>query len=81
VEGESTAQPQAQPPRGREQAYTVWHEITLHPGQQYTILPDTLHWFQAGDSGAIVSEFSTRSRDEYDVFTDPAIRRETVVNS
>src|SRR5215211_7644260 len=39
-------------------------EIVLGPGDQHTIPPDTLHWFQAGDEGAIVSEFSTRSRDE-----------------
>ena len=45
------------------------------PGDQFTIPPDTLHWFQAGDEGAIVSEFSTRSRDEHDVFTDPRIVR------
>ena len=32
---------------------------------------DTLHWFQAGDEGAIVSEFSTRSYDEFDIFTNP----------
>jgi len=50
-------------------------EIVLHPGEQFTILPDTLHWFQAGDEGAVVSEFSTRSRDESDVFTDPRIVR------
>ena len=50
-------------------------ELTLGPGEQFTIPPDTLHWFQAGDEGAIVSEFSTRSRDETDVFTDARIRR------
>jgi D-lyxose ketol-isomerase len=50
-------------------------EIVLGPGDQFTIPPDTLHWFQAGDEGAIVSEFSTRSRDDTDVFTDPDIRR------
>jgi D-lyxose ketol-isomerase len=50
-------------------------EIVLRPGDQFTIPPDTLHWFQAGDEGAIVSEFSTRSRDEADVFTDPRIVR------
>jgi prepilin-type processing-associated H-X9-DG protein len=50
-------------------------EILLRPGEQFTIPPDTLHWFRAGDQGAIVSEFSTRSRDETDVFTDPRIRR------
>ena len=50
-------------------------EIVLRPGDQHTIPPDTLHWFQAGEDGAVVSEFSTRSRDETDVFTDPRIRR------
>jgi D-lyxose ketol-isomerase len=49
--------------------------ITLAPGEQYTIQPDTLHWFQAGPEGAIVSEFSTTSRDELDVFSDPRIVR------
>jgi D-lyxose ketol-isomerase len=50
-------------------------EIELHPGEQFTIPPDTLHWFRAGADGAIVSEFSTRSRDESDVFSDPRIVR------
>lgn len=75
VEGPPTPDPAARPPQGREQTYTVWHEIVLRPGEQYTIQPNTLHWFQAGDEGAVVSEFSTRSRDEYDIFTDPEIRR------
>lgn len=65
----------AAPPAGRESSYTVWHEVVLRPGEQYTIYPETLHWFQAGDEGAVVSEFSTRSRDEADIFTDPQIRR------
>jgi D-lyxose ketol-isomerase len=75
VAGPPVADPPARPPAGREATYTVQHEIVLHPGEQYTIPPDTLHWFQAGDEGAVVSEFSTRSTDEYDIFTDPAIRR------
>lgn len=50
-------------------------EIVLQPGEQWTIPPDTLHWFRAGSDGAIVSEFSTQSRDDYDVFTDPTIIR------
>ena len=50
-------------------------ELVLLPGDQYTIPPDTLHWFQAGDEGAVVSEFSTQSRDELDVFTDPNVVR------
>jgi D-lyxose ketol-isomerase len=49
--------------------------VVLTPGEQFTIMPDTLHWFRAGDEGAVVSEFSTRSRDESDVFTDPRIVR------
>jgi len=75
VEGEPTPNPSVKPPAGREAHYTVWHEIELNPGDQYTLYPNTLHWFQAGDEGAVVSEFSTRSRDECDVFTDPDIRR------
>jgi D-lyxose ketol-isomerase len=50
-------------------------EVVLRPGEQFTIMPDTLHWFRAGEEGAIVSEFSTKSRDESDVFTNPAVVR------
>jgi len=71
--------PKCKTPAGRENTYSVWHEIELNPGEQYTLLPDTQHWFQAGDEGAVVSEFSTRSRDECDVFTDPEIQRATRV--
>jgi len=49
--------------------------VRLYPGEQVTVPPDTRHWFQAGPSGAVVSEFSTRSRDELDVFSDPLIVR------
>ena len=49
--------------------------VVLGPGDQHTIPPDTLHWFQAGDDGAIVSEFSTRSLDQSDVFTVPRVVR------
>ncbi len=62
-------------PKGDESCYTVFHEIELGPGDQYTLAADTLHWFQAGDDGAIVSEFSSTSRDEHDIFTDKRIRR------
>lgn len=75
VPGEKTDNSHCRPPKGREQFYTVWHEIMLHPGEQYTLAPDTLHWFQAGDEGTVVSEFSTKSTDENDVFTDPDIKR------
>lgn len=75
VEGEETLRRQARPPAGSEPYYTALHEVELRPGQQYTIAPNTLHWFQAGAEGAVVSEFSSASHDESDVFTDPRIRR------
>jgi len=59
--------------------FTVWKEIILKPGQQYTILPNTKHWFYAGPKGAIISEFSTHSYDEKDVFTDPRVQRITKI--
>ena len=75
VEGEPAAGIKARVPEGSEPYYTVFREIVLNPGDQYTIPSDTLHWFQGGDSGAIVSEFSSTSRDESDFFTDPRIQR------
>jgi D-lyxose ketol-isomerase len=77
VPGDKTARPHARPPAGTEQHYTVWHEIVLRPGEQYTLPPNTLHWFQAGDEGAVLSEFSSTSRDEADIFTDPNVERAT----
>ena len=59
--------------------YTVFQEIELKPGEQYTILPNTKHWFQGGPQGAIVSEFSSTSRDEVNIFTDPNIGRATQI--
>jgi D-lyxose ketol-isomerase len=75
VEGEPAQDYKAHIPAGSEAYYTAFHEIELHPGDQYTIPPNTLHWFQADDEGAIVSEFSSTSRDEFDIFTDPRIKR------
>ena len=54
-------------------------ELVLRPGDQFTIPPDTLHSFTAGPEGAVVSEFSSTSRDDLDVFTDPNVQRATVV--
>lgn len=58
---------------------TVFREIVLLPGQQYTLMPDTDHWFQAGEEGAVISEFSTANSDETDVFTDKRINRASFV--
>lgn len=75
VSGEPCSDPKVLPPEASRRYYTVSHEIELHPGEQYTIVPNTKHWFQAGEEGAVVSEFSTTSYDAYDIFTDPNIKR------
>lgn len=62
-------------PQKTEPFYTVFEEIVLLPGQQYTINPDTKHWFQASSEGAVISEFSSPSDDASDIFTNPNIRR------
>lgn len=75
VPGSKVNEPKARPPEDKKDYFTAWHEIVLKPGEQYTLLPNTLHWFQAGEEGAVVSEFSTKSTDENDIFTDPEITR------
>lgn len=75
VAGDPVSNPKVLPPIGSEVYYTVFHEVPLFPGEQYTIPPDTLHWFQAGERGAVISEFSSTSHDDSDIFTDPRIRR------
>ncbi len=81
IPGEKTENPEAEPPEERKEYFTAEKEIILTPGQQYTLPPNTLHWFQAGPNGAIISEFSSKSIDEEDVFTDPEIKRITEVES
>jgi D-lyxose ketol-isomerase len=75
VPGEPTPNPGARVPEAYQPYLTVWHEVILDPGDQYTLAPETKHWFQAGDRGAVVSEFSSTSLDETDVFTDPRVER------
>lgn len=79
VPGEETSEPHVNPPEGRGEYYTVRNEIVLTPGEQYTIPRNTKHWFRAGDKGAIISEFSSKSVDEEDVFTDPKVERITKI--
>jgi D-lyxose ketol-isomerase len=81
VEGETTKNRTMNPPEGDEEYYTAFKEIILYPGEQCTIYPNTLHWFKAGSEGAVVSEFSTRSTDESDIFTDPRIKRVPKITS
>jgi len=75
TEGEKTKNSKAHPPSLDEKYYSVYHEIILLPGDQYTIDKNTFHWFQAGKEGAVISEFSSPSDDSSDIFTDPRIKR------
>ena len=75
VDGEPTQNPKAQVPDEYQKYLTVWKEVILQPGDQITLPPDTKHWFQAGDDGCVISEFSSASIDVEDVFTDPRVRR------
>jgi D-lyxose ketol-isomerase len=65
--------------RGIVRLTVAGEEVVLRPGEQRTIPPNTLHSFRAGEEGAVISEFSSTSRDDLDVFTDPAITRAPVV--
>jgi D-lyxose ketol-isomerase len=71
IPGDPTPNPKGHVPAGKEACFTSWHEIILKPGQQYTLQPDIFHWFQGGPKGAVISEFSSTSTDENDIFTDP----------
>jgi len=75
VDGEPTPAPKCAPPDFHREYFNVGHEIELCPGDQYTLYPGAKHWFRAGPEGAIVSEFSSRIKDDADVFSDPALTR------
>jgi D-lyxose ketol-isomerase len=75
VAGERTVRPKAKVPKKYKPFLTVGREIVLRPGDTYTLPPNSLHWFQSGDRGAVVSEFSSTSTDENDLYTDPRVRR------
>lgn len=77
VPGEPCENPKARVPEKYRKHMSVWHEILLKPGEQYTLKEKTLHWFQAGPEGAVISEFSTPSYDDKDIFSDPNIKRES----
>ncbi len=71
--------PVCHPPENFENHYTCQRYILLKAGEQYTIAPNTRHWFQAGRLGAVISEFSSESRDDYDIFTDPNVVRASTI--
>ncbi len=65
--------------KGKENCYTMRHEVVLSPGDQLILPAGTKHWFQAGEKGAVMYSFSTKVRDTLDQFTDPNVVRETII--
>jgi D-lyxose ketol-isomerase len=79
VPGESTPHPKAKIPPEEKENFTVWHEVILKPGDQYILKARTVHWFQAGEDGAVIDDYSSTARDLQDGFTNPRVVRETKV--
>jgi len=79
VQGPKTPNLASRPPAHRARFYTAEHEIILHPGDQYTVPPNTWHWFQAGPEGAVVWSFSPKTTDVQDEFAAPDVVRGTIV--
>jgi D-lyxose ketol-isomerase len=78
--GEASPAPRAVVPVAKRAVFTQWHERILHPADQVRFPPNTAHWFQAGEQGAVVWSFSTKVIDIQDRFTDPQIQRETIIS-
>ena len=64
-------------PEGKEDYYTVRHEIVMKPTDQFTVKPGDKHWFQAGSEGAVMYTYATCTRDGLDGFSDPNGQRVT----
>ena len=75
IPGPETKNRMGKIPKKYKNRFSVFHEILLKPGDQYTLKPNTWHWFQAGPKGAVLSEFSTHSYDAGDIFYDKKIKR------
>lgn len=75
VPGPPTAERKVTPPVNRRRYCTVWHEISLLPGYQHICPPNTWHWFQASDRGAVIWSISSKVTDAADEFYDPQVVR------
>ena len=57
--------------------HTIFEE--MHYAYQATTATSASRYPALVPGRAIVSEFSTRSYDEFDIFTNPRIRRATII--
>ena len=58
-------------PYNKDLYYTSRHEIHLNTGEQYSVKPNTKHWFQAGSQGSVNIAFQNRVNEDYNIFYDP----------
>jgi len=58
-------------PAGKEQWYTALKKIELDSGAQYSVPPNTKHWFQAGENGSVNIAFQNRVDESKNIFYDP----------
>ncbi|MDD3706256.1 MAG: D-lyxose/D-mannose family sugar isomerase [Clostridiaceae bacterium] len=79
VSGEPTENIKAKVPKKSAEYYTVYHQITMRPGEQVILNPGVIHWFQSGPEGAVIDDYSTCARDILDGFTDPNVKRITEI--
>lgn len=77
VEGEPSNKNsiKAKIPEDKKAVFTVFREIVLNKGDQYTLEPNTRHWICGGPDGCVVSEFASYNRDDLDIWTDPDVSR------
>ncbi|MCK4628895.1 MAG: hypothetical protein KAT56_07815 [Sedimentisphaerales bacterium] len=57
-------------PAGKEAYYTVFEEVGLEPGGQYSIKPGIEHWLQGGQDGSVNICFQNRVDEAKNVFLD-----------
>lgn len=72
VEGAETAGVENMIPPGKADYYTARKAVVLETCMQFTIPPNTAHWFHAGPEGAVVLACQTRVDEERNHFYDPA---------
>jgi len=65
-------------PEGQNEYYTVRHEVVMKSGDQLTLDPGTMHWFQAGSDGVVMYTFTSQAKDRHNIFTNPRITKSCV---
>jgi D-lyxose ketol-isomerase len=79
VSGPPTSDPRARPPHGASTARTPCSTRSAAPRRAVHDPARHAPLVPGRRRRGVVSEFSTRSRDEFDVFTDPAVERAPII--